>query len=68
MSLSTIFAYVLEHMSDETGYSSTLDFFYLVNRQQRCSARFDLHVWSNVLKNTGNSKADIPSNRNFQER
>ena len=34
----------LEYMTDKTGYLSTLDFFYFVNRQQRCSARFDLHV------------------------
>ena len=34
----------LEYMTDKTGYRLTLDFFHFVNRQQRCSARFDLHV------------------------
>ena len=30
-----------------------MDFFYFVNRQQRCGALFDLHVWSNVLIGNG---------------
>ena len=41
----------LEHKSDKTGYPLALDFLYFVNRQQRCSPRFDYHVWSNVLEN-----------------
>ena len=43
----------LEYMTDKTGNLLTLDFFHYVNRQQRSSARFDLHVWSDVLKNIG---------------
>ena len=46
----------LEYMTDKTGYLLTLDFFHFVNRQQRCSTRFDLHVWSDVLKHIGDSK------------
>ena len=34
----------LEYMTDKTGNLLTLDFFHYVNRQQRSSARFDLHV------------------------
>ena len=45
----------LEYMSDKTGYPLTLDFFHFANRQQRSSAPFDLHVWSNVSKNIGES-------------
>ena len=45
----------LEYMSNKTGYPLTLDFFHFVNRQQRSSSRFDLHVWSNVSKNIGES-------------
>ena len=43
----------------------SLDVFHLVNRQQRCSARFDLHVLSNVLKNIGDSKTFFLSKLNF---
>ena len=46
----------LKHLSNKTGYPLSLDFFHFVNRQQRCSARFDLRVWSDVLKNIGDSK------------
>ena len=45
----------LEYMSNKTRYPLTLDFFHFVNRQQRSSAPFDLHVWSNVSKNIGES-------------
>ena len=45
----------LEHMSDKTDYPLSLDFLHFVNRQQRCSSRFDLHAWTNVLKNIGDS-------------
>ena len=34
----------LEYITDETGYPLSLDFFHFVNRQQRCSAQFALHV------------------------
>ena len=40
----------LEYMPVKTGYPLTLDFFHFGNRHQRCSARFDLHVWSDVFK------------------
>ena len=40
----------LKHMSDKTGYHLSLDLFHFV------SARFDLHVWNNVLTNIGDSK------------
>ena len=67
MRLSTIYSRIskLEHMTDKTGYALSLDFFYFINRQPRSSAWFNLHVWSNVLKNIGNSKADIPSKLNL---
>ena len=56
---------LLEYMSNKTGYPWSLDFFHFVNRQQRCNARFDLHVWSNVLKNIGDSKNFFLSKLNF---
>ena len=34
----------LEYMTDKTGYLLTLDFFHFVNRQQSCSAPFDLNI------------------------
>ena len=46
----------LEHMTDKASYPLTLDFFHFIYCQKRCSARFDLHVWSNVLKNIGDNK------------
>ena len=46
----------LEHMARKASYSLTLDFLHFICCQKRCSARFDLHVWSNVLKNIGDSK------------
>ena len=41
----------LEHMTDKTSHPLTLDFFDFMYCQKRCNARFDLIVWSNVLKN-----------------
>ena len=32
----------LEYKTDKTGNLLTLDFFHFFNRQQRCSARFEL--------------------------
>ena len=55
----------LKHMYDKTGCPLSLGFFHFVNRQQRCSARFDLHVWSDVLKNIGDSKIFFQSKLNF---
>ena len=46
----------LEHMADTASYPLTLDFFHFIYCQKWCSARFDLHVWSNVSKNIGDSK------------
>ena len=34
----------LEYITDETGFPLSLDFLHFVNRQQRCSTHFDLHV------------------------
>ena len=45
----------LEYMSDKASYPLTLDFFHFIYSQKRCSARFNLHVCSNVLKNIGDS-------------
>ena len=57
----------LEYMTDKTGYPLSLNFFDFVNRQQRYSARLDLHVWSNVLKNIGDGKTFFLEKR-LQER
>ena len=46
----------LEHMARKASYPLTLDVLHFIYCQKRCSARFDLHVWSNVLKNIGDSK------------
>ena len=35
----------LEHMTNNGGYLLALDLFNFVNCQQRCSARFNSHVW-----------------------
>ena len=40
----------LEHINDKKLA------FLLHQSLQRCSARFDLHVWSNVLKNIGDNR------------
>ena len=56
MSLSTIAHKSVGIHVQKTGYPLTLDFLYFINHQQRCTARFDLHVWSSVLKNIGDSK------------
>ena len=34
----------LEYITDETVFPLSLDFLLFVNRQQRCSTHFDLHV------------------------
>ena len=41
----------LEHMTDKASYLLTLDFFHFIYCQKRCSALFDLHVWSNIGDN-----------------
>ena len=58
----------LQYITDKTGYLLTLDFFHFVNRQQRCSVRFDLHVWTDVLKNIGDSKTFFRANWTFKNK
>ena len=58
----------LEYMTDKTGYLLTMDFFHFVNRQQRYSDRFDLHVWSDVFKNIGDNKTFFSANWTFKNK
>ena len=46
----------------------TVDFFHFVNRQQWCSARYDLHVWSDDLKNIDDSKIFFRANWTFKNK